>query len=337
MKYPKFLNKNDVIGVTAPSDGVSDYIKQNRLDSAILKWQEYGYKIIETEHVRCSVDGKSCDSKTQAKELEELFLNDKVSVVFCVSGGDFLLEMLTYLDYSIIERNPKWIQGYSDPTGLLFTITTKLDIATIYGDNFKTFGMDPWHESLVNNHRILTGDLVKQNNFLMYEKEGIKYETGLELYNLDTPVEWKSLNRDNEVTIKGRIIGGCIDVLVSLVGTKFDYAKEFIERYKEDGIVWYFDNAELTSEQLIRALWQLKMAGWFKHSKGIIFGRSMTESSYYEISFENALNKSLNDLEIPVLWNLDLGHISPRMTIINGSLVEINYKDGKGSIEFSLK
>lgn len=337
MKYPRFLIKNDVIGITAPSDGVIDSIKQNRLDSAVLQWENYGYKVIETEHVRYSIDGKSCDSRTQAKELEELFINQKVSVIFCVSGGDFLLEILSYIDYSIIEKNPKWIQGYSDPTGLLFTITTMLDIATIYGNNFGSFGMNPWHESLINNHKILMGDLIKQNNFLLYEKEGIKYETGLEPYNLATPVEWKSLNKDNEVTIKGRIVGGCIDVLISLVGTKFDYAKEFIERYKEDGIVWYFDNAELTSEQLIRALWQLKMAGWFNYTKGIIFGRSMVESSYYDISFENALNKSLNDLGVPVLWDLDFGHVSPRMTIINGALVKVNYKEGKGNIEFYLQ
>ena len=74
---------------------------------------------------------KSCDSQTQAKELETLFLNPNVRVVFCVSGGDFLLEMLSCLDYSIIQDNPKWLQGYSDPTGLLFTITTGFDIATI--------------------------------------------------------------------------------------------------------------------------------------------------------------------------------------------------------------
>lgn len=337
MKYPKFLNKNDVIGVTAPSDGVLDPIKQNRLNSAILAWQVCGYRVIETDHVRCSVGGKSCSSETQAREVEELFLNPEVSAIFCASGGDFLLEMLPYLDYSIIEKNPKWIQGYSDPTGLLFTITTKLDIATIYGNNFVSFGMNPWHESLINNHKILTGELIKQNSFSLYEKENIKYETGLEPYHLDTPVNWKCLNQKEKVTIKGRMIGGCIDVLVSLVGTQFDYVRNFIQKYKEDGIVWYFDNAELTSEQLIRALWQLKMAGWFQYTKGIVFGRSMIESSYYDISFENALKKSLENLNVPILWDLDFGHVSPRMTIINGALVEINYRDGKGNIDFSLR
>ena len=337
MHYPKFLNKGDTIGVTAPSDGVSDAIKQKRLDNATLSLQNLGYKVIETEHVRYSREGKSCDSKTQAKELETLFLNPNVRVIFCVSGGDFLLEMLSCLNYSIIQDNPRWLQGYSDPTGLLFTITTGFDIATIYGDNFKTFGMNPWHESFDTNMEILTGNLKIQNSFSLYESEKQKLITGLEPYHLDTPVKWKNLWNQDTITIRGRIIGGCIDVLVSLVGTRFDCVKDFVEKYQEDGIVWYFDNAELTSEQLIRALWQIKEAGWFHYTKGILFGRSMVESSYYDISFENALKKALKDLKVPVLWDLDFGHVSPRMTIINGAITEIHYQNGKGSISFSLE
>lgn len=63
----------------------------------------------------------------------------------------------------------------------------------------------------------------------------------------------------------------------------------------------------------------------------------MVESSYYDISFENALKKALKDLEVPILWDLDFGHVSPRMTIINGAITEIHYQNGKGSISFSLE
>lgn len=337
MKYPNFIKSGNIIGITAPSDGVMDPLKQVRLDSAIRSFQEKGYEVIETEHVRCSNKGKSCDSKIQAKEVEELFLDSKVSCIFCVGGGDFLLEMLPYFDYSVVANHPKWIQGYSDPTGLLFTITTKLDIATIYGDNFKAFGMNPWHQSLSNNHKILTGESIVQNNFQLYEKKIAESITGLEPYHLNTQVEWKSLNGENQITLKGRMIGGCIDVLLSLVGTKFDCVTEFIEKYKEDGIIWYFDNAELTSEQLIRGLWQLEMAGWFQYTKAVVFGRSMVESSYYDISFKEALETSLSKLGVPVLYDLDFGHVSPRMTIINGAISQINYEQGKGSIQFFLQ
>lgn len=220
MKYPKFLESHAIIGVSAPSDGVIDPIKLNRLDNANLKFSELGYIILETESVRKSEKGVSGDAKTRAREIEYLFEDSTVQGIICVAGGDFLLEMLSELDTDKIKKNPKWIQGYSDPTGLLYLITTKLDIATIYGDNFKTFGMEKWHPSLENNLEILKGNLIIQHNFDFYEKESLKYESGLEGYHLDTPVLWKCLSNRSKVTMKGRLIGGCLDLLVSLIGTR---------------------------------------------------------------------------------------------------------------------
>jgi len=337
MKYPKFIDQCGVLGVTAPSDGVIDPIQLNRLENATLKFFEQGYSILETENVRMSEKGISSDSKARARQLEYLFEEPLVQAIICVSGGDFLLEMLSDINLEKIAENPKWIQGYSDPTGLLYLITTKLDIATIYGDNFKTFGMEEWHSSLKNNLEILKGNIITQNNFDYYEKEDIPYVSGLEGYHLDTPVVWKSLSNKKKVFLKGRLIGGCLDILISMIGTRFDYTKDFIQRYKDDGIIWYFDNCELTSEGVIRALWQLKEAGWFQYTKGILFGRSMTNSSYYDISFEDAIHRSLKDLDIEVLWDLDIGHVKPNITLINGAIITVCYEDGKGVIDFSLE
>lgn len=337
MKYPSFLKPGGVIGVTAPSDGIIDPVKINRLEHAIFKFSELGYSVLETGNVRSREKGVSSDKKIRAKELEYLFEEPLVEAIICAGGGDFLLEMLSEINLEVIEKNPKWIQGYSDPTGILYLITTKLDIATIYGDNFKTFGMEKWHPSLINNLEILKGNIVTQNSFNTYEQNNIPYVSGLEEYNLDTPVVWKSLWNHSSVTMKGRLIGGCLDLLVSMIGTRFDYTKDFIERYKEDGIIWYFDNCELSSESVIRAMWQLKEAGWFQYATGIVFGRSMTNSSYYNISFEEAVKRQLEDLNIEVLWDLDIGHVKPTVTLINGALVEINYQEGKGRIDFFLK
>ena len=65
--------------------------------------------------------------------------------------------MLDYIDFDIIKNKPKWIEGFSDPTGILFPITTKYDIATIYGNNFKSFGAEEWDISLQKNIELLTG------------------------------------------------------------------------------------------------------------------------------------------------------------------------------------
>lgn len=335
MIYPEFLKKNDTIGITAPSDGITNPIKLHRLDNAIFKFNKHGFKIRETSNVRSSEKGKSSSSPIQAMELEQLYEDETVKAIICAGGGDFLLEMLPFINFDKIKQSPKWIQGFSDPTGLLFTITTNLDIATIYSDNICSFGMKDWHLSLKNNLEILKGNLLKQNSFDKFQKEYMKYITGEENYNLDTDVYWKITNQ-KEITIEGRIIGGCIDILSDLFGTRFDKTIEFIDKYKSDGIIWYFDNAELSSEQIRRTLWKFKGNGWFEHTNGILFSRDPEEKSYYNISYEEAIKESLGDLGIPIIINTDIGHVAPRLTIINGAIAHIHSVNGTGEISFEL-
>ena len=63
----------------------------------------------------------------------------------------------------------------------------------------------------------------------------------------------------------------------------------------------------------------------------------MTEKSYYDISFKEAITTSLKDLNVPIIINADIGHISPRMTIINGAVATITSEKGKGTISFDFK
>ncbi len=337
MIYPTFIKKGDMVGVSAPSYGVTREVKVRALNMAISKLNEKGYQILETPHVRRNEDYASGDAKMRAQELESLYQNQDVKAIICATGGEFLLEMLSYFDFSVVKDNIKWLQGYSDPTGLLFTITTNYDIATIYGHNFVGFGMNPWHESIENNLKILEGNLVLQKSFPMYEGEEVEQVLGTEEYVLNTPVCWKNLNSENDIKIEGRMIGGCIDIITELFGTRFDKTKEFIEKYKNEGIVWYFDNCELSSEDLVRTLWKFKDNGWFHHCNGIIFGRSACHESNYGISFEEAIGRVLGELNIPIITGADFGHVPPRMTIINGGYAIITSKDGKGTISFRLK
>ena len=336
MIYPEFLKEHDTIGVTAPSDGITDEVKLKRLDNAIKNFEEKGFNIKETPNVRCSVKGRSNSSKERAEELESLYKDDNVKTIITSGGGDFLLEMLSELDFNAIKDNPKWLQGNSDPTGLLFTITTNLDIATLYSDNFGCFGMEPWHKSLENNLEILKGNIIEQKSFSKYEEDK-KLITGLEPFNLTKKVYWKNLNNEEVINIKGRMIGGCLDLITELFGTRFDNTKAFLEKYKDDGIIWYFDVCELSSESLIRTLWKLKDNGYFKYTKGILFSRVYACNSYYDITYEEAIYESLKDLNIPIIINVDIGHVSPIMTIINGAIATITSSKGKGKIKFELK
>ena len=337
MIYPKFIKDNSTIGVTAPSDGKVDKLDLIRLDNAYSKLKKLGYNIKETNSVRLSINGRSNNAKTRASELEELFNDKNTDIIISASGGEFMLEILPYLNYNIIKNNPKWFCGYSDNTSLGFLLPTVLDIASIYGDNISSFGMDKWHTSINNYLEILKGNIIIQNSFDKYQSTYQEYITGLENYNLDSKVNWINLTGEKEIKLEGRLIGGCLDVLLTLVGTKYDKVKEFINRYEKDGIVWFLESCDLSSEQIIRGLWQLKEAGWFKNTKGFIFGRTVTKKTYTNTSYEDAIKQSLVELNVPIIIDADFGHTSPRMTIINGCYTIITSKSSKGEIKQILK
>jgi len=158
-----------------------------------------------------------------------------------------------------------------------------------------------------------------------------------EYYNLTEKVYWHTLD-NKKALIKGRIIGGCLDLISTLAGTKYDGIKEFNEKYKKDGIIWYFDNCEITKEETIRTIWKLSELDYFKYTTCIIFGRFGSEVTTYGYDVKTCLEDSvISKLNIPTIYDADLTHKSPCMTIINGSIATINVENGKGSISFELK
>ena len=327
MIYPKWLNYKDKIGVCALSAGVGKY-----LDAYLksIKNLEKEFSIVETDSVR----NNSYIANTgvaRALEFNSLVKDDSIDMIMCATGGDFAIETLPYIDYDAVRNNPKLIMGASDPTSILYIITTKYDIATIYGLNACSYDQDNLHKSLTNNLEILKGNLIVQDSFPLYEKE--KSSKGSE-YNLTEKDYWECLNGD--VDIKGRIIGGCVDVLSDIIGTKYDETRSFVERYSTDGFIWYFDVFSLSSEEFYRKLFQMQEAGWFYNVKGILVGRVMYPSnSFDDFDYKDALNKIFGP--IPIIYNCDIGHVAPKMTIINGSIASVKCSDGKGQISFELE
>ena len=84
----------------------------------------------------CDEEGRSASAEQRIEEWNALIVDPSVKAVFAISGGDYEYEMLPLMDWDLIERNPKWFQGYSDNTTLAFKITAEHDIATSYGGNF---------------------------------------------------------------------------------------------------------------------------------------------------------------------------------------------------------
>ena len=88
----------------------------------------------------------------------------------------------------------------------------------------------------------------------------------------------------------------------------------------------------MSTSQIYLHLWQLKNAGYFENCKGIIIGRPLMVREDYEISYKDSIVDAIGELNIPIIMNADIGHLAPQIPIVTGSILEVNSKNGKGSI-----
>ena len=238
-------------------------------------------------------------------------------------------EMFPYLNDKVIRENrPKWIFGFSDSSLLEFYITTKFNIATINSSNIFDFAASTPHKSVLSIIDCFNKKEIIQESFKLYEKEKQKERID---YILDTKVKYDSLYK-SDVTIKGRIIGGCLEAILEILGTKFDYVHEFCNSFSE-GVLWYLDINDSNPLDLYRKLWQMKNASWFDNINGIIIGRTRSVKEIGDFTYLDALHKIFDDMNIPVVIDADIGHVMPQFSIVNESLGTFTYKNGKGTLK----
>lgn len=332
MRYPENLKIGDTIGICAPSGGIVEEEKIKKLDIAIKNLKSIGYKVIETKSVRKDIKGRSATAKVRAEEFMSLMKDEEVKLIIYAGGGDFLMEMLDELDFNELkEIKPKWTLGFSDITTISFPLNTICDMPSIYCEAIKDYAMKPLYRNLSDALKIASGEEIVQNSF---EKhcDG-KDDNPDYTYNLTLETKWKNINRKDKVTMQGRGMGGCLDCIDTLIGTKFDKVKEYIEKYKNDGIVWFLECYEMNTPQFQRVLWKMKNAGYFKYCNGIIFGRPYIMREDYELTFDEACLDALGKLNIPIITEADIGHVPPQLAMVNGGILKITSENGKGTVE----
>ena len=78
----------------------------------------------------------------------------------------------------------------------------------------------------------------------------------------------------------------------------------------------------------------MKACGYFRGTTGILFGRVMFDGGSSDEEYLNLLNRCF---DVPIVWNCDIGHVKPCMTLINGSIAKVQCRDGIGTIEMRLE
>lgn len=340
MRYPQNLKKGGTIGFVAPSFGCATEPYKSAFLNAQKKFQEMGYQCqlgpncYASEGIGISNTPEKC-----GKELTESYQSGENDCLISCGGGELMCEILEHVDFDAIrEAPPKWYLGYSDNTNFTYLLTTLCDTASVYGPCAADFGMEPWHPSLNDTFGILTGEVRTVQNYDGWEKADCSLkteETPLEPYHITEPMILKKYP-DQDTVFEGRLLGGCLDCLVNLKGTEFDKTTEFIEKYKEDGILWFLEACELNVFSIRRAIWQLDHAGWFQYTKGFLIGRPMMfDQPAMGLDQYHAVTDLLAKYQVPVIMDVDLGHLHPAMPLITGSYANVRVEGN--SIEIHME
>ncbi|UOY92832.1 LD-carboxypeptidase [Ectobacillus sp. JY-23] len=330
IQYPALRHRT--LGVTAPSSGVPKVLHE-MFRLACRRMEERGFRVVCGDTVWTQYKAKSADAKQRADEFNRMIRDQETTIIIPPWGGELLIEMLEYVDFKGLQ--PKWVLGYSDTSLLLLALTLQTGIATAHGTNLVDLRGELVDETTAMWEQVVTtttGASIVQHSSKRYQKEWNHENPSPCVFHLTEQTEWKTITGD-DVHIEGRLLGGCIDVIRHIIGTPFgDIAKFQKEHIHDEPIVWYFENCELTTTDVRRTLVQMKLAGWFENCSGILFGRSAANKEVGGYTIEDVYRDLQDELQIPIVYDVDCGHVPPQITFVNGAYAEVQVSKGKGTV-----
>lgn len=342
MIYPAPLRPGSVIAVTAFSSGINDAAKGRYLH-VVTGLKEKGYVITEGNCLMGNSQHVSAPAKQRAIELMSFLLDDSIDAIAAPWGGELTMEILPLLDFECLKNaKPKWLFGFSDISTLTAVISSKLNWATAHSPNLMNLVANETETLTANfltNMATNTGTSFTQYASQEYTDKWPDSVTNaaavLEPY-LKTQWHWLVAPL-SESSIEGRLIGGCWDTLIHLFDTPYLDLKDYATQH-EEGVILYLENAEMTPADLTRSILSMKFKGVFTHLKAILLGRSAYPDSddKDDLTYHDVIKRHLSDLGIPVLIDMDIGHVPPNLTLINGALAKVGYEEGGWRITQSL-
>lgn len=336
MKKINYLDKSKTISLIAPSFGCASDPYYTRLIEAIKNLKEDGFEIEQGENIFLAKQKVRSNSAPRcAKEFMNAYLSPTSGAIISVGGGEIMCEILPYIDFKKISKAPhKFFMGFSDNTNLTYTLATISEVPTIYGPCAPSFAIKPYLYAPKDALDLLQGKTKKTAGYPLWERYSLHSEDPLAKPNYSEKKVIR-LFPNKDVKLEGRLLGGCLDCLVNLCGTKFDKTKEFIEKYKEDGFIWFLEACDLNPVGIQRALFQLKEAGWFKYCKGFIMGRPICyRKKFFGVTHYKTIKDSLRNLNVPLIMDADLGHLGPSMPLITGVKAQVTTEKGNIFIEY---
>lgn len=291
MIIPKKLKKGDIIGIVAPSNPITgENIEEIRKAKEIV--EKDGFKVKFSKNLFSNTNGYSSTAKEKAEDINRMFADKEVKMIWCAKGGENSNTTFEYLDYDLIGKNSKIICGYSDITSLTNIITQKTGLVTFNGTNFKTIATDETSYSYEEAiKRFVDGSLE-------VGKENEKYQTII------------------PGVAEGNLIGGNLSLIRGLVAGK--YKIDFMDKILFIEELGFETGPSLVSNYLA----YMKQNGVFEQIKGIWIGNYEHESG---ITLEKILQDIIGDkYNKPIIKSNNFGHVETKTVIPIGTKAKID-------------
>ncbi|MGO3503666.1 MAG: S66 family peptidase [Brachybacterium tyrofermentans] len=335
--FPAPLTPGDVVGVTSPSSGVPAEL-QPRLDVAVQVVRDAGFEV----EIGSCMDGStlvSAPAAERAAEFQRMLVDPSLRAIVPPWGGELAIDVIPLLDWeAIAAAEPTWVVGFSDISTLITPLTLLTGWATVHGQNLLDTpyaipeGLLGWLDLV----QLPVGSTVTQSSPGAYRHGFVDYVEHPEVdeYVLDTPGSWCRLDSlGGDVDVTGRLLGGCIETLSNLAGTR--YLDPTPLAAAGDGLIFYVEATGDDAAEICRNLHGMRLSGFFDGASAILVGRT-SAPSLETLTQHEAVIDALGSLGVPLLADVECGHVAPYMPLVNGALCRVEHSAGTSHLTQTL-
>jgi len=308
---PDKLKIGDTIGIIAPARSHS-ILSNNLIQKSILELEKIGLNIIFLKNIEEEDILSSSSIESRVNDLHAAFQDKNIKAILTSIGGYNTIELLPYINFDIIKKNPKIFCGYSDITTLSLSIFKKTGLITYSGPHFSSFSIPEQLEYLIYYFQKSCFDnaiFEINHESYWYDDEWFLENCVINKIENQPPIVYSS--GDTE----GTLIGGHLRSLNSLQGTSFMPSLK-------DSIVFIEEDFEISPQLFLRNLFSLTLQDDFQSIKGLLIGRFQKKSNISSDILNFILEKTIH-LNIPIIGNISFGHTMPIVTLPIGGKVKI--------------
>jgi len=292
------LSPSDTIGLIAPSG----FIREGQLEQALRTVKLLGLKPYYTDRVFKREDYLAGSEQNRLDDLHHHFENKDVKAIWCIRGGFGATRLLPHINYNLIKNNHKIFMGYSDITALLYAFYKKSDLLSFHAP------MAGELQTLYNINNL--------KEVLFDEQKKIEY-TRSSINEYNCTYKYDIFNKGKSVI--GKLIGGNLSLMISLIGTEYD-----IDYHNK--IVFIEEIAE-PFYKIDRMLTQLLQATNFSKAAAVVFGvfnKCEGDENSDSLQLHGLFQEKLKNMNVPIIAGFSFGHVQDNAVIPFGAIAKID-------------